>query len=94
MTKFCKDCRHKFGYMCIHPTVSEVVVDIVDGTSTVEGRGCIIVRHDTKLPIYGDYFGACGPDAVLFEPKYTFKEKFMARLNWWFGKDYEIGALK
>lgn len=82
---FCKDCRYsskrdRSVLFCINPQVSGI--DLVTGEP--ELTSCQMER------LAGD---KCGQLGLKFEPKYTFKEKFVARLNWWTGKAFDEGAL-
>ena len=74
MTKICSNCIHSeynggCVLKCFHPSFS---VDLVTGEKLF--HYCVVMRrgHNTQ----------CGEDAKLYEPNFTLKEQFMARLNW------------
>lgn len=90
---FCTNCRWHYhipliygaSNQCENPDVGySEHVDVVTGKTKVISILCITARSE---------YGKCW-NGVHFQPKFTFKEKFMARWNWWTGQDYDKEALK
>lgn len=90
---FCKNCRWHYSKPLEYGDSNHCrntksghseYTDVVTGKTKVIRIHCITARSE---------HGNCW-NGVLFQPKFTFMQKFMARWHWWTGQNFDKEALR